>query len=186
MSKRAGAPQRHTVDLSSYPDLVVIYLGMYVKSPRGMKTLAGFIGPIRKSVEAGPDGLLLHEFFAWSLLPPHAGIRQYWRDFDSLERWARSGMHKGWWEGFLRNPAGTAFWHEAYSMRGGIDCVFDNFDAPAGGGLRRALATGPRQGLYAFAPLKPARGGMFSSRGRLGVGGESSTPPVYAEKELYE
>jgi hypothetical protein len=57
MSKRAGAPQRHTVDLSSYPDLVVIYLGMYVKSPRGMKTLAGFIGPIRKSVEAGPDGL---------------------------------------------------------------------------------------------------------------------------------
>lgn len=179
-------PQRQTVNLSSYPDLVVIYLGMQVRSPRGMRTLAGFIVPIRKAVAAGPDGLLLHEFFAWSLFPPHAGIRQYWRDFDSLERWARSGMHKGWWEDFLRNPAGTAFWHEAYSMKGGIDCVFDNFGPPAGSGARLSPVRGPRQGLYAFAPLQPARGGMFSSRGRLGVAGEPQVEPVYSEQELYE
>ncbi len=44
-------------------------------------------GPkIRKSVEAHPDDLLLHENLLFSLFPPHAGMRQYWRDFDSLER----------------------------------------------------------------------------------------------------
>jgi hypothetical protein len=44
-------------------------------------------GPkIRKSVEAQPDGLLLHENLLFSLFPPPAGMRQYWRDFGSLER----------------------------------------------------------------------------------------------------
>jgi hypothetical protein len=35
---------RKTVDLSQYPDLVVIYLGMRVNALTGMKTLLGF-GP---------------------------------------------------------------------------------------------------------------------------------------------
>jgi hypothetical protein len=26
----------------------------------------------------------------FGLLPLHVGIRQYWRDFDALERWVRS------------------------------------------------------------------------------------------------
>ena len=38
------ALNRSTVDLSQYPDLVVIYLGMKVNSPRGLKTLISF-GP---------------------------------------------------------------------------------------------------------------------------------------------
>ena len=67
---------------------MVIYLGMRVNSPRGLTTLASFGPKIRKSVEAQPDGLLLHESLLFSLFPPHAGMRQYWRDFDSLERWA--------------------------------------------------------------------------------------------------
>jgi hypothetical protein len=33
------APARNTVDLSEYPDLVVIYLGMRVEAPRGLETL---------------------------------------------------------------------------------------------------------------------------------------------------
>jgi len=88
------APNRTTVDLSAYPDLVVIYLGMKVNSPRGLKTLFSFGPKIRKSVAAGPDGLLLHENLLFSLWPPHAGMRQYWRDFDALERWARSVPHQ--------------------------------------------------------------------------------------------
>jgi hypothetical protein len=36
-----------------------------------------------------------------------------------------------------------------------------------------------------LAPLQPARGGMFSSRGRLGAGGEAAAAPVYTEEELY-
>ena len=33
------APNRTTADLSSYPDLVVIYLGMRVNAPSGLRTL---------------------------------------------------------------------------------------------------------------------------------------------------
>lgn len=181
-------PQRHIVDLSAYPDLVVIYLGMYVKSPRGVKTLLGFIGPIKKSVAAQPDGLLLHEFIVYALMPLHAGMRQYWRDFDSLERWARSGAHKQWWDGFIRNPRGTGFWHEAYSSRGGIEAIYDHVDPPAPGAPpgRPAAFTGRRQGLYCIAPVRPARGGMFSARNRFGVGGASSLEPVFSEDELYD
>ncbi len=81
---------RKTVDLSGFPDLVVIYLGMTVNHWTGLKTLFGFGPKIAESVEAHPDGLLLHEPLLWSMLPPHVGMRQYWRDFDALERWARS------------------------------------------------------------------------------------------------
>jgi Domain of unknown function (DUF4188) len=110
-------PNRTTADLSAYPDLVVIYLGMRVNSPKGVKTLTSFGAKIRKSVEAQPDGLLLHENLLFSLIPPHAGMRQYWRDFDSLERWARSLPHQQWWQQFLRDRGGTGFWHETYFPR---------------------------------------------------------------------
>ena len=46
---------RRTVDLSGYPDLVVIYLGMRVNVLAGLKTLLGFGPKIAKSVEAQPD-----------------------------------------------------------------------------------------------------------------------------------
>jgi hypothetical protein len=38
------AAQRRSVDLSNYPNLVVIYLGMQVRTLTGLKTLFGF-GP---------------------------------------------------------------------------------------------------------------------------------------------
>jgi Domain of unknown function (DUF4188) len=56
--------------------------------------LLSFGPKIRAAVESRPDGLLLHENLLYSLVPPHAGMRQYWRDFDSLERWARSLPHR--------------------------------------------------------------------------------------------
>ena len=70
------ALNRTTADLSSYPDLVVIYLGMRVNAPGGLRTLMSFGSKIRKSVEAQPDGLLLHENLLFSLVPPHVGMRQ--------------------------------------------------------------------------------------------------------------
>jgi hypothetical protein len=84
------AVDRQTVDLSEYPDLVVIYLGMRVRRPRGVLRLLGLGPKIQKSWKRRPDGLLLHEDLIWSLIPPHLGMRQYWRDLDSLERWSRS------------------------------------------------------------------------------------------------
>src|SRR5919106_6983651 len=123
---------RRTVDLSGYPDLVVIYLGMRVNALTGLKTLLGFGPKITKSVAAQPDGLLLHENLVFSLLPPHVGMRQYWRDFEALERWTRELPHQQWWKDFLHDTAGTGFWHETYFMRGGIEAVYDDMDKPIG------------------------------------------------------
>ena len=100
---------RQTVDLSSYPELVVIYLGMRVNAWTGVKTLLGLGSQIQDAVGKKPNGLLLHENFIMSLYPLHLGMRQYWRDFDSLEAWSRSEPHKMWWRDFLRSSRGTGF-----------------------------------------------------------------------------
>jgi hypothetical protein len=162
---------RQTVDLSAYPDLVVIYLGMRVNTLTGLKTLLGFGPRIAKAVDARPDGLLLHENLLFSLFPPHVGMRQYWRDFAALETWARSAPHREWWRNFIRDSGGTGFWHEAYFMRGGMEAVYD--EVPVSLGFLR------------FAPVMPARGAMFSARKRLGVGGEATTPAPVLEDDLY-
>jgi hypothetical protein len=145
-------PRRTTADLSDYPDLVVIYLGMSAVEPRGEETLER-LGPlILASVEAKPDGLLLHEEVVFpNEARSHYGMRQYWRDFDSLEAWARSLPHKAWWTDYLRDRAGTSFWHETYSRRGGIESVFVDVDD---GSI----------GLNRFAPLVRAEGPLLSAR----------------------
>ena len=165
-----GKVNRRTVDLTAYPDLVVIYLGMRVNRMAGIKTLFGFGPRIANSVNARPDGLLLHENLLFSMFPPHAGMRQYWRDFESLERWARSEPHRQWWTQFLRDSGGTGFWHETYFMRGGMEAVYDDM----------AAATG----LLAFAPETPARGPLFSARTRARVGGTSTIAAPLREEEL--
>jgi hypothetical protein len=164
-------PERHAVDLSQFPELVVIYLGMRVNSLRGIKTLLSFGPKIAKAVAQEPDGLLLHENVLFSLFPPHAGMRQYWRDFDSLEKWARSGTHSQWWKSFLADRGGTGFWHETYFRGGQIESVYIDM---------------PPIGLSRFAPVEPARGSMFSARRRLGLTQESIVEPAVPEKELYE
>lgn len=163
--------RRQTVDLTGYPDLVVVYLGMRVKTLPGLKTLASFGPKIRRAVEAKPDGLLSHQLFVFGLLPPHVGIRQYWRDFDALERWVRAEPHRTWWRDLLRGESGTSFWHETYFMRGGMECIFLDIDRPTG--------------LLTFAPGQEARGAMFSARRRLRVAGEELAPPAVSEEELY-
>jgi len=160
---------RRTVDLSQYPDLVVIYLGMRLNALAGIKTMLGFGPRISDSVAAKPDGLLLHESVFYSLFPLNAGMRQYWRDFDSLEKWARSEPHKLWWQEFVRDSGGTGFWHETYFMRGGMEAVYD--DIPAAIGMMR------------FAPVVPARGSMFSARKRLNMPGQPAAPDPVAEDQ---
>jgi hypothetical protein len=159
---------RKTVDLSQYPDMVVIYLGMRVNMFKGLMTLFGFGPKISSAVAAKPDGLLLHEPIIYSIFPLHAGMRQYWRDFQSLETWSRSEPHKIWWQKFLRDSGGTGFWHETYFMRGGIEAIYD--DVPVSLGLSQ------------FAPVIPAHGTMFSARRRLKVEGEPSVPPPVPEE----
>ena len=165
---------RVTVDLSGYPDLVMMTLGMRVNSLRGLPTLFRFGPWISKAVQDKPDGLLSHETVVYSLFPPHLGMRQYWRDFESLEAWARTDPHKSWWKTFLKNPQGTGFWHEACFMRGGMEAVYVNVP--------------PRFGMRAFAPEMAARGAMFSARQRAGRESEKSgksVEPVVPESDLY-
>lgn len=56
-----GKVSRQTIDLSGYPNLVVIYLGMRVNALTGLKTVFGFGPKIANSAASKPDGLLLHE-----------------------------------------------------------------------------------------------------------------------------
>ena len=161
--------ERRTVNLSAYPDLVVIYLGMRVNRIAGIKTLLGFGPKISSSAAAQPDGLLRHETFIYSLFPMHVGMRQYWRDANSLLEWTRSDPHRPWWQSLLKDSGGTGFWsRNVFSAWGHRGC------------LRRRTGN---IGLMAFAPVVPARGPMFGAAARAEK--EFGEPPVLSEKELY-
>ena len=162
---------RRTVDLSAYPDLVALYLGMRVTALAGLKRLIGLGPQIADSVKAKPDGLLLHEDMIFSLFPLHVGMRQYWREFESLERWTRSEPHRQWWKDFLRDSGGTGFWHETYALRGGFEAIYDDLSQPIG--------------MMKFATLQPARGNIFSARQRLRREGSESSPAPAPETDLY-
>ena len=164
----AAKVNRVTVGLSSYPDLVVIYLGMRVNSLRGLKTLFQFGPRISASVAQKPDGLLLHENLFFSIFPPHFGMRQYWRDFNSLETWSRSMPHQKWWQDFVRDSGGTGFWHETYFLRGGMEAIYDDVPEPLG--------------FLRFAPARAAQGAMFSARKRAGMAGEAHMPAPVKEE----
>jgi len=161
---------RRTVDLSKYPDLLVIYLGMRVNRLTGLKTLFGFGPQISSSAKAQPDRLLRHEFFVFSLFPVHVGMRQYWRDMESLLKWTRSDPHREWWQSFLKDSGGTGFWHETYFRRGGMEAIYDDIVQPIG--------------FMTFAPVVIARGPMFGAAARGGK--EFAGDPVLSEKELYD
>lgn len=161
--------ERQTVDLSQYPDLVVVYLGMRVNRIYGIKTLLGFGPRISSSVRAQPDGLLRHENLIFSPFPMHAGMRQYWRDPDSLLKWTRSDPHRQWWQEFLKDSGGTGFWHETYFRRGGMEAIYDDIVRPIG--------------FASFAPVVCARGPMFGAAARAGK--EFAAEPVMSEGDLY-
>ena len=138
---------RFTVDLSNYPDLVVIYLGMRVNEPRGLLPALQFGPKLERAVKEKPVGLLRHEQLLFSLFPLHLDIRQYWLDFDSLEGWARSSAHADWWRLFVQKASGYGLWNETYFMQGGMEAVYG--DVP------------PPPGLMGFAPIRPRRAPAF-------------------------
>jgi hypothetical protein len=102
-------------------------------------------------VAGKPEGLLRHEFFLFSLT--HVGMRQYWRDLESLEAFSRSEPHKSWWRGFLRNTGGTGFWHETYTMKGGMEAVY--------------ISMPDDLGFQSFAPARGPQGPFMTARERL-------------------
>ena len=91
------AVDRVTVDLSAYPDLVMILLGMRVNTVTGVKTLLGFGPRITKAARDLPDGLLSHETFLWScshrtpVFVSTGGTSRRWRLGLAQNRIARGG-----------------------------------------------------------------------------------------------
>jgi hypothetical protein len=98
-------------------------------------------------------------------------MRQYWRDFESLERWARSLPHKEWWQSFLRDRGGAGFWHEAYFRNGEMESIYIDM---------------PPFGFTKFAATSPARGSLFSARRRLGRRGDAGLAAGIDEESLYQ
>src|SRR5271167_975600 len=76
-----------------------------------------------------------------------------------------------WRRRYLRDTGGTGFWRETYRMRGGIEAVYIDLPKPVG--------------LMNVAPIRPARGPMFSARGRLDLPITSAAKPAVEESELY-
>ncbi len=140
-----------SVDLSLYPDLTVVYLGFHVSTLRGLAALLGIGRKLAAIQKDKPDGLLAHETFFFGLR--HIGLRQYWRDFDSLEAFTRSDPHKTWWAEFSKDRAGSGFWHEAYRKAGGIEGLYIGMPEPIG--------------LAAFAPPRAPVGTFMRSRQRI-------------------
>lgn len=154
MGTSMGANRHERVpDFSGYPDLVVIYLGMKVRTLAGVRTLLGF-GPRIATVGAErPDGLLHYENnIIFSLRPLHLGMRWYWRDIDSMVAWAKSEPHRIWWRDFLRDTRGVGIWHETYHMRGGMEAIYN--------------AVPGAVGFSAFMPMQEARGYLATRHAR--------------------
>jgi hypothetical protein len=118
-----------------------------------------------------PDDLVACRRLLWGLFPPHLGIRQYWRDFATLERWARELPHADWWRNQLADAGGTGFWHETYLLLGGMESVYLDM---------------PPTGFGTFAPAVGARASLFSARRRLQLDAEVDPPSVVTEWEIDE
>jgi hypothetical protein len=144
-------PTRRSTDLTGYPGLVVVYLGFRVSTWRGVLSLLGIGRTLRSINHHKPDGLLLHEPIVYGFR--HIGMRQYWRDIESLEEFIRSGPHKIWWQAYSRDTKGSGFWHEAYRKAGGMEGLYMNMPYPIGFGV--------------FAPALEPDGRYKTSRERL-------------------
>ena len=166
----AIAVDRRTVDLTAYPNLVVVYLGMRVRRPRDAAAV-GDRAADQKVLEAATRWPLVargHHLVADPAAPRYARVSA---DLESLERWTRSEPHKLWWQGFLARSGGIGFWHETYFMRGGMEAIYDDVE--------------PEIGFARFAPLGFARGARFSARRRAGHGEQPTVQPVITEADYY-
>lgn len=142
---------RYSVDLSDYPDLVVIYLGYRASGLKGLRSMLQIGRGLRSIKLQPPAGLLSHEDLWFGFM--HPGFRQYWRDLESLEAFTRAPQHAAWWRDFAGGSTGGGIWHETYRLRGGIEAIYLGLDPI---------------GLASFAPERVPTGPFMTARQRLG------------------
>lgn len=140
--------------------LVVFLIGLRINHFRKIGQwlpVARAMGPMLAELSADPDsGFLGHQ-------PMLAGLRtimlvQYWRDFDSLERYARARDKAHW-------PAWAAF-NKAVGKSGAVGIFHETYAVPAAG-HEAIYVNMPAFGLGAVSGLTPATGSREAARGRM-------------------
>ncbi|MEQ7874915.1 DUF4188 domain-containing protein [Sphingomonas sp. ASV193] len=152
------ARNRKSVDLSDFPDLVMIMLGFKLRSWRGLLAMRRIGIGLKRISDNYPEGLLSHEGMMFGLT--HLGFRQYWKDLDHLERFTRSEPHSTWWTHVRELSAAAGFWHETYHANGGVEALYV--------GMQGAT------GLQRFAPERRPVGPFMSARARIQGGGTAN------------
>lgn len=115
------------------------------------------MGPMIAELSANPDsGFLGTEYLLRG--PRTVMLLQYWRDFDSLEAYARDRDRKHW-------PAWTAF-NKAVGADGTVGIFHETYVVPAGG-HETVYANMPPFGLGKVAGTIPATGSRNEARSRL-------------------
>lgn len=142
--------------------LVVFIIGMRINQFRKFSKWVPVMKAMRPMIEElsrNPDsGFLGTEYSLCS--PRQIMLTQYWRDFDSLERYARSRDEKHWpaWVAFNKevgNDGTVGIFHETYAIQGG---AYENL-----------YGNMPPFGLGKVAGLIPATGSRNEARDRMRV-----------------
>jgi len=140
--------------------LVVFLIGMRInRFWRIGKWLpvARAMGPMIAELSRDPEsGFLGGEFMLMG--PRTIAVFQYWRDFDSLERYARDREQKHW-------PAWTAF-NKAVGASGVVG-IFHETYCVAAGAYETVYANMPEFGLGKVSGVVPATGSRSEARSRM-------------------
>ena len=155
---------RMTADFTG--PLVVFVIGMRINHFHKFSKwwpVASAMPPMLKELAANPDsGFLGTEYCLQGLR--QLMLLQYWRDFDSLERYARSRDAQHWpaWVAFNRNvgASGTVgIFHETYAVNAGAhETIYANM---------------PPFGLGKVAGVVPATHSRNEARSRLTAGAQA-------------
>lgn len=140
--------------------LVVFVIGMRINHFRKLGKwlpVARAMGPMIQELAANPDsGFLGTETMLRDLRT--IVLLQYWRDFDSLEAYARDRDQKHW-------PAWTAF-NKAVGNDGTVG-IFHETYAISAGSYETIYGNMPPIGLGKVAGLLPAMGSRNEARSRM-------------------
>lgn len=156
-------PGRHTADIEG--DFVVFLIGMRFNQPLKVHkwlpvatAMPRMLKVLDRHSELGCLGY--HQWFGRTTL-----LVQYWRDFESLDRFARDKdlPHLEPWRRFnraVRDSGDVGIWHETYKVRAGeYESVYGNMPrmglARAGRHLPVAQKAQTAAGRIGLRPLDP-------------------------------
>lgn len=159
-------PGRYTAQTDE--PFVVFLIGMRVNKLWALHKwlpVASAMGPMLSSLYQHPEKGFLGGFttLGWRGIT----MVQYWRSFEQLEAFARSGddPHLGAWKRFNQAVGGdgsVGIWHETYMVQPGqYECVYGNM---------------PRHGLGSVMAHVPAVGRRHTARQRLATPAPAGKP----------